>query len=372
MEKIKLPKLVNHDFLLSLNLYSLLKDKKSIIFDFSEVENISYNAIIFFEYLQKLKYKKSLDIKFQNLSPEIEKKFKELSIQRIEKTISKYEEEYNKFIKELSPFKRFFYRLGLHFEKFWHTFELNFIFSIYLLYKAFLAFFKKSEVKKGDFYKQVVRLGVDALPIVGMISSLIGVVISAQSLDSLQDFGAGIYVAPLLGVSMLRELGPLVAAIVIIGRSGSSVTAEIATMNIYEEIDAIYTMGIDPIEFVFVPKIWAFTLFAPILTIFATFFGILSGSIIAIFQLNLEPKVYFNTMFEYIFMFDIFFNVSKSFAFGWAIILVSIIEGIKVKGGAEEVGKATTSSVVKAIFVIAILDSIFSIAYFFIPPLYAR
>ena len=159
---------------------------------------------------------------------------------------------------------------------------------------------------------------------------------------------------------MVREMGPLLTAIILAGRTGSATTAEIATMGVNEEIDALRTMGVNPIQFVVVPKFWAITATMPLLTIISTTAGILGGYFIAVFYLGLAPSLFFNELSKNLHFNDINAGFIKSVVFSWLIIWIGSFYGLRVRGGAEAVGKETTASVVTGIFIIIIADALFS------------
>jgi phospholipid/cholesterol/gamma-HCH transport system permease protein len=203
-------------------------------------------------------------------------------------------------------------------------------------------------------------LGFKALGIVALLSFLIGIVLALQSAMFLRDYGAGIFLASMIGWSMLREFGPLLTAIILAGRTGSATTAEIATMGVGEELDALQTMGINPIQFVIVPKFWAITLTMPLLSVIASATGIVGAYLVSLTYLDISSSLFWNELIKYIYFRDFFAGFIKSVVFAWLIIWIGTFYGLKVKGGAEEVGKETTASVVTCIFIIIIADAIFS------------
>jgi phospholipid/cholesterol/gamma-HCH transport system permease protein len=229
-----------------------------------------------------------------------------------------------------------------------------------MLYWGSIGLFKKQDLKRGALGEQMYQLGVKAFGIVGLLSFLIGVVLALQSAMQLRTYGAGIFLAPLIGILMVREMGPLLTAIILAGRTGSATTAEIATMGVSEEIDALKTMGINPIQFVVVPKFWAITFTMPLLSIFATTAGIIGGFIIGVTYLDLAPNLFFGELMKNLNARDISAGFIKSVVFSWLIIWIGAYYGLRVRGGAEAVGKETTESVVTGIFIIIIADAIFS------------
>jgi len=164
-------------------------------------------------------------------------------------------------------------------------------------------------------------------------------------------------------MSMIREMGPLMTAIILAGRTGSATTAEIATMKVQEEIDALKTMGLNEIQFVVVPKFWALSITMPLLSVLATLSGILGGFCVAFFYSGLSIEIIIDEFAKNIIVKDFIISMIKSLVFSWLILWIGAYYGFGVRGGAEEVGKATTKSVVSAIFVIVITDALFSFLY---------
>ncbi|MDZ7695427.1 MAG: MlaE family lipid ABC transporter permease subunit [Deltaproteobacteria bacterium] len=203
--------------------------------------------------------------------------------------------------------------------------------------------------------------GVDGLPIVALISFLMGLIMAFMSSVQLEQFGANIYVASLVSLAMTRELGPIMTAIIVAGRSGSAFAAEIGTMKISEEVDALFTMGFDPVKFLVIPKLLAALLMVPILTLFSDLFAIIGGLIVGVFMLDLTAGAYIDQTIKTLSLFDVFWGVMKSGVFGIFITWVGCLRGFQVRGGAASVGRATTSAVVSSIFLIIVIDSGFSV-----------
>lgn len=228
------------------------------------------------------------------------------------------------------------------------------------LYWGTIGLAKKRNFRKGVLGEQMYQLGFKAITIVTLLSFLVGVVLSIQTTDQLRTFGAEIYLVALIVMSMTREFGPLMTAILLAGRSGSATTAEIATMGVQEELDALRTMGLNPIQFVVVPKFWAITLTMPILSMLSMAAGIFGGFIVAIFYADFAPALFWRKVEQNLLLEDFVAGFIKSVVFSWLIIWIGSYYGFKVKGGAEEVGKETTAAVVTTIFVIIIADALFS------------
>lgn len=205
------------------------------------------------------------------------------------------------------------------------------------------------------------RIGVDALPIVGLISFLLGLIMAFMSAVQLRQFGANIYVASLVSLAMTRELGPIMTAIIVAGRSGSAFAAEIGTMKISDEIDALTTMGFEPVHFLVVPKLIASVTMVPLLVLFSDMFAMIGGLIVGVGMLELTAGSYIAQTVRTLELFDVFWGVFKAGVFAVLITWIGCFRGFQVRGGAAAVGEATTSAVVSGIFLIIFADSIFAV-----------
>jgi len=213
--------------------------------------------------------------------------------------------------------------------------------------------------------QQFVEFGVNSLPIVCLICFLVGAIMAMQASYQLAKFGATIFIANLVGVAAMRELAPLMTAILITGRSGSAITAEIGTMKVAEEIDALEVMGLNPTKFLVVPKFIAMVLAVPCLTIISTFVMIAGGYCLAVFVLGIDSGRYIEQTVNALVAKDLYTGLTKSLFFGITICLVGVYRGFQVEGGAEGVGRQTTSSVVTSIFMIIIVDLVFTVLFYF-------
>jgi phospholipid/cholesterol/gamma-HCH transport system permease protein len=213
---------------------------------------------------------------------------------------------------------------------------------------------------------QCIYIGSQALPIVGLVSLLVGLTLAFQSAYQLQQFGAAIYVADLTGVAIVREMGPLITAILVAGRSGSSIAAEIGTMKVAEEIDALTVMGMQPMRYLGVPRLLAIVLMVPLLTVLADLLGILGGFIVGIFYLDIAWNAFALQMLKSLAPFDLVSGLMKAGAFAYGIGLIGLHYGFQVSGGAGEVGRTTTASVVASLFYIIVADSLFSVLFYII------
>ena len=217
------------------------------------------------------------------------------------------------------------------------------------------------KLRINDTLLLIQKTGVDAVPIVGMISFLLGLIMAFVSSIQLAQFGASIYVASLVALSMVSELGPIMTAIVVAGRSGSAFAAEIGTMRISDEVDALFTMGISPALFLVVPRIVAAVIVVPVLTLFADLFAILGGLIISVTLLDLTISTYISQTIKALDIFEFSWGLMKSVVFAALIAWIGCLRGFQVRGGASEVGNAATSAVVSGIFLIILFDSIFAV-----------
>jgi phospholipid/cholesterol/gamma-HCH transport system permease protein len=243
----------------------------------------------------------------------------------------------------------------------------NFVTFIGELLVALLYTIRHHKTLRGkDILFYIQRAGVDGLPIVALIGLLIGLIIAFMSFLQFKMIGANIYVPALVSFAMIKELGPLMTAILVAGRSGSAFAAEIGTMVVNEEVDALHTMGFDPIRFLAIPKVLATVIVVPILTIYADLFGIFGGMIIGVTSLDLTVKTYITQSIKTIQVFDIVTSLIKAAVFAALIASIGCQRGFQVRSGAQDVGKFTTSAVVAAIFMIVVADSIFAIMFYYI------
>ena len=205
--------------------------------------------------------------------------------------------------------------------------------------------------------------GVAALPITGLLSFLMGVVIAYQGADQLQRFGANIFIVDLVSLSMLRELSPLLTAIIVAGRSGSAYAAQIGTMKVTEEVDALRTIGIGPQELLVLPKILALMIALPLLTVYADVTGVFGGMLMARAQLDVSFELFFDRLDDAIRLSSFLTGIAKAPVFAAIIVLVGCFQGFKVSGSADSVGRHTTISVVQSIFLVIVADALFSIVF---------
>ena len=223
---------------------------------------------------------------------------------------------------------------------------------------------RTQRVRRGAVWEEAVRIGLDALGIIALLTFLVGAVVALMAASLLRMFAADILVADMIGIAMVRELAPLLTAVLIAGRSGSAIAAEIATMTINEEVSGIRTMGLEPVKYIVVPKFRAITLTMPGLTICSIVAGILGGFLVGVTLMGLSPAAYFFELGKSVFAKDLLVTLLKSVFFAWIIVWVAASEGFSAYGGSEAVGRVTTNSVVKSIFSCIVADAVFCIIFY--------
>src|ERR1700726_3927378 len=212
---------------------------------------------------------------------------------------------------------------------------------------------------------QMLQIGVSALPMVGLMAVCSGFILAMQGASELRRLGAMHYVIDLVAVGFTRELGPLLTAIAVSGRSGSAFAAEIGTMKVTEELDSLRVMALEPVEFVLAPKYLAALISVPCLSIIANLFGILAGGLFMFFSSGLAPLLYARYVFTSIDLRDVITGLIKSVVFATIIAHVGCLEGFRVRGGPDSVGRSTTSAVVKSTFLVIVADAVFTAIFYF-------
>ncbi len=219
--------------------------------------------------------------------------------------------------------------------------------------------------KRKHVFSQMSKVGVDSLPIVFMTALFTGVVLALQGAYQMQKIDARAYIANLVALSMFRELGPVLTALVVAGRVGASISAELGTMKVTEQIDAIATMASNPIRYLIVPRFLAIMIMLPLLTIYSDIIGIIGGYLVGIFKLGIGSTVYITMTFKPLMPKDFFTGIIKSVAFAVIISIISCYQGFNAEGGAEGVGRATTMSVVLSFILIIAADCVFTALFYF-------
>lgn len=237
-------------------------------------------------------------------------------------------------------------------------------FAADLFFWTVIDLFRRKQHRKGEVVNQAVLIGVNAVPVVSIMTFLIGAVLALQSAYQLRSFGANVFIVDLTVIAMMREMGPLITAILVAGRSGSAIASEVATMKITEELDALKTMGLNPVRFVMVPKMQAGVWTIPFLTIIADVMGIAGGMLIAYLLLDITPVVFFNRMGESLFNRDIITGIIKSIVFVVIIVLIGCYSGSRAERGATDVGRVTTAAVVVSISLVILADSVLGLLFY--------
>ena len=225
------------------------------------------------------------------------------------------------------------------------------------------ALMQPSRLRLTSIVYHIEQVGLNALPIVGLISFLIGIVLAYQGASQLQQFGAEVFVVNLIAISVLRELGILLTAIIIAGRSGSAFTAQIGAMKVHEEVDAMRALGLDPMEILVLPRVIALVIALPLLAFFADIMDLLGGALMAWFTLDVSPAVFIDRLRLVASFWTVSVGLIKAPVFALLIAMVGCYEGLRVEGSAESVGKLTTRAVVESIFLVIVVDALFSIFF---------
>lgn len=335
----------------------ILKDQsiRLISIDLQNVVAMDSSGAALIHYLKKAAARTNREVELLNCSPRLEQT---LDLFRLKKETAA----------DSRPKKNFFERLGNSIYTFLQSLAEVVILMANVSYWSVAGFFKPRIRRRGEIIHQSILIGVNALPIIALIAFLIGFILALQSAVQLRQFGANIYVADLVAVAMVSEMGPLITAIMVAGRSGSAIAAEFATMSVTEELDALRVMGIDPIPYLVVPKMFSITITLPMLTIFANLIGIIGGMIIALTYLDIQPVAFYNEVVSVLRYKELYVALIKSLAFAGIIVLTGTFYGFRVRGGSEEVGRATTASVVTSIFLVIVADSIIGLMFYFGEP----
>jgi phospholipid/cholesterol/gamma-HCH transport system permease protein len=311
-----------------------------------------FGALVLFE-LKGLMATRKGEFKIVNIRPQAKDIFSQIAL------------DADKPAKSMPPqspsFSRLFIGLGGRTLDRFHNLNvlISFIGSVIL---SFVHLFRHPKsLRIGDTITYMEKTGVQALPIVGLISFLLGLVMAFMSSLQLQQFGANIYVASLVALAMVSELGPIMTAIIVAGRSGSAFAAEIGTMQISEEVDALFIMGFNPTLFLAVPRIIAAVVVVPLLTLFSNLFAIAGGLCVGVLMLNLTTSSYISQTLEALTLFEVLWGLMKSVVFAVLIAWIGCLRGFRARGGADAVGNAATSAVVSGIFLIILFDSIFAV-----------
>lgn len=227
-------------------------------------------------------------------------------------------------------------------------------------------FLKKTKtISKKNFFTQTVFTGVDSLVIVFFVNFFLGIVLAMQSAYQLDKLGATIYVAALVGVSMAREIGPVLTSLVIAGRVGAAITAELATMKVTEQIEALETIGLNPVRYLVAPRFLALIIMLPCLVLLGDLIGMFGGYVVGTMSLDLNSGLYIDTTLRFLTTKDILTGLFKSAIFGAIIAMIACHKGLTTEGGAEGVGRSTTKSVVYSFILVIVADAIMTAIFYF-------
>lgn len=284
-------------------------------------------------------------------------------IERLEKELEKKPEATGSARRRQNPVLHSLDELGANVLRAWsETKDLLSFFGMVIV-GMIRSIFQPQRIRLTSTVNQIERVGLNALPIVGLLSFLIGVVLAYQGIDQLRAFGAEVFTVNLAGLSILREIGILMTAILVAGRSGSAFTAQIGTMRIREEIDAMRTLGLDPLDILVLPRIFALTFTMPLLAFYADIVGLFGAAVATMAILDMPPTQFLDQLRQNVPIRHFWVGISKAPVFGFIIALVGCRYGLKVKGSADAVGRRTTQAVVEGIFLVIVFDAIFSIIY---------
>ncbi|MDR1057319.1 MAG: MlaE family lipid ABC transporter permease subunit [Coxiellaceae bacterium] len=244
-----------------------------------------------------------------------------------------------------------------------NIFRDNITFLGILFYQLFFSLFKIQKIRWRDFLRIAEDTGPQAVPIIALIGFLIGLISTFQSAPSFEKFGVQIYMVDLVGLGLVREMGPLLTAVLLAGRTASAFAAEIGTMKINQEIDALKTMGLNPVRFLVIPRILATITITPILEVFFIAFGLL-GCLVVMLSLGYTADTFISRLCAAIEPVDYIGGLIKVFIFGIVIAGVGCLHGIKTRFGAQAIGYSTTQAVVSSLIMLVVVDGIFALIYY--------
>jgi phospholipid/cholesterol/gamma-HCH transport system permease protein len=260
-------------------------------------------------------------------------------------------------------FNGFLINLGRRTLNFWYFLGGLATLSLQTFYLSF-----KPPLQKDRIVEQAKKAGFDSFPIVSLVSLFIGFIFALQIAYFMQRLGSEMYIASLVALALVRELAPVITALVVAGRVGASITAELGSMQVTEQIDALETLATNPIKYLVVPRFLALSFTLPLLTLYANAIGIFGSYLICVYKLGISSSMYLQVTFDALLYKDVFTGLFKTIFFGMIIALVSCYEGFNVEGGAEGVGRATTKSVVLTFIMIIAADCFFTALFYFIFP----
>ncbi len=325
---------------------------QGFIFNLDKVESIDSAGVTALSYVIDRLEENRITIRKEGGSKNVLEKIELFSTRKIDRSV-------------LHKKVGFFEYIGESVSSFFANYLMEFLsLAADVFYWAVAGFFYTKSRRKGEVVNQSVIIGVNAVLIVVLMSFIIGLVLALQSAQQLLTFGANIYIVDLVVLGMMSEMGALITAILVAGRSGSSIAAEIATMKVTSELDALKTMGLNPIRFVVVPKLYACLLTLPFLIVLSNVSGIFGGGVAAYHYLDITPEVFINRMGKVMNNKDMITSFVKSQVFASLIVLTGSFYGFRVERGAEGVGKVTTIAVVVAISLVIVADSILGLLFY--------
>jgi phospholipid/cholesterol/gamma-HCH transport system permease protein len=325
---------------------------ESLVLDLQQVEHIDTAGVAFLDEAVEGSFGQSVAVTLDNIPPELETTLQAFSTRSLQPSPS---EQRSGFFQH---FGGYLIDLGL-------AIKVFFVLMADAFYYAVLSLFRPRGLRRGEFVNQAILIGMNAFPIVALISFLIGFILALQSAAQLRMFGADIYVADLIAISMTREMGPIMTAIIFAGRSGSAIASELATMKVTEEIDALESMAINPVQYVLVPKIYAITTMLPLLTVLSMIIGMLGALTIGVVYLDIGVQPFYNQVVKALILKDVLTGLIKSVVFAWIVVMTGAYTGLTVRGGSQDVGRATTASVVMSIFLVILADSLLGLLFYF-------
>jgi phospholipid/cholesterol/gamma-HCH transport system permease protein len=327
---------------------------RQVVLDGSEIEYCDGSGIALLVQLRDQQQRAGGTFEIRGLRPEFQELLQESDLGELEQSESQRQPEIN-----LAE------DLGRAVVGFWQETRSLVSFVGELVAALGTALMHPKSVRWRDVVRVAETAGVNALPIIVLVSFLMGVIMAFQGAISLRRFGADIFVANLVGLAMLRELGPLMTAIILAGRSGSAFAAELGTMKVREEIDALKTMGLDPVRFLVVTRVTAAVVMTPLLTVFADLLGLIGGAVVM--RSFGIPLITFYRQVQYQVTYGSFVGgLVKSFVFGILVAAIGCLRGLQTTTGASAVGESTTRAVVSGIILIVVTDGIFSVVYYYL------
>lgn len=323
----------------------------SLFLDFSKVDYCDGAGIALIKVLQRQQTKHNNVCTIHGLKPNFQKLFAYI------------EQQPNKVEVDTSLNMRFPEQLGRIAVDVLKIFRDNVIFIGMFSYQLFFSLLKPSKIRFRDFFRIAEDTGSQAVPIIALIGFLFGLISTFQAAPSFEEFGVQIYMINLVGLGLVREMGPLLTAVLLAGRTASAFAAEMGTMKINQEVDALTTMGVNPIRFLVVPRVLAVMVVTPILEVFFIIFGLL-GCLAVMLTLGYTVDAFFHQLYQAIVPLDYLGGMIKVFVFGFVIAGIGCLHGIKTSFGAQAVGRSTTQAVVSSLIMLVVVDGIFALVYY--------